>query len=324
MARPPLLISYVKTLKETVTDNVIHLGIAFDQNYVRHFYALITSVLAGNRQNNISIHAIITGLSDKEQQEVKNYIEQNGKSIQFYQIDEAFTKQFVLTSHWSPAAYYRLFFPLLIPQGIERLIYLDTDTVVVNELAALYNLEMGGYPVAAVYDNWVKSAPKIGINEEGHYFNSGMMLINLPVWREQKVSERAFKYLADYPERIDYVDQCGLNAVLINNWKKLDWKFNVLHSRIPEGMSEKEKTVFIKDKVILHYTLDRPWKMLCKNPYRHLYHQYLKDSPYKAKNKYVDYDVKKLPAFLKIKLVEAYFNFPLLQKAWQGLKTKLA
>jgi lipopolysaccharide biosynthesis glycosyltransferase len=89
-------------------------------------------------------------------------------------------------------------------------------------------------------------------------------------------------------------------------------------------MSQKEKEDFLKDKVIIHYTLDRPWKMLCQNPYRNLYHKFLNSSPYKPVHKYVDFGIKKLPAFFKIRLVEVYFNLPLLQRIWKGIKTKLA
>ena len=303
-------------------NNTINLGIAFDQNYVRHFFALFTSILHSNKQNHIVIHAIITGLSAAEKENIKTYAGENGAEVIFYEIDEDFVKKFVLTSHWSSAAYYRLFFPLLVPEEVKKLLYLDTDIIVVGDLATLYNTDVTGHAVAAVYDNWVKTAPQLGITEEGNYFNSGMMLINIPLWKEQKVSEHVFDYLAKYPERINYVDQCGLNAVLINNWLKLDWRFNVLHSRIPEAMSRKEKKAFLADKVILHYTLDRPWKMLCRNPYRDLYHKYLKLSPFQIPDKYTDYSIKKTPHFLKIKATELYFNMPVIKKIWRRIKTK--
>lgn len=299
----------------------IHLGIAFDQNYVRHFFALFASILDTNRQNRIVAHCIITGLSEAEKSQIKAYAEAHGAEIRFYEIDEAFVKRFVLTSHWSAAAYYRLFFPLLVPEEeVKKLLYLDTDIIVVSDLAPLYDTPLEGFAVGAVYDNWVKNAPQLGITEEGNYFNSGMMLINVPLWKERKVSEQVFEYLAKYPERINYVDQCGLNAVLINKWKKLDWRYNVLHSRIPSAMSHKEKKAFLADKVLLHFTLDRPWKMLCRNPYRHLYHKYLGMSPFRPTEKYTDYSIKKTPHFLKIMAAELYFNMPLVKKVWRRLK----
>lgn len=300
---------------------VIHLGIAFDQNYLQHFYALFASIIATNKGNTIHVHSIITGVCAQEQQTIEQYARANGHWISFYKIDAAQVEQFVLANAWSSAVYYRIFFPLLVPKEVERLLYLDTDIIVLKDLTPLYKTDFDGYPLAAVYDNWVKTAPLIGIEEEGHYFNSGMMLINMPEWRRQKISEQAFAYLAEHPEKIIFVDQCGLNAVLINNWKKLDWCFNVMRSRVPDEMSKREKQEFLKDKVLIHYTLDRPWEMLCRNPYRYLYHAYLKGSPFKRESKYVDYSIRKLPRLIKIKLVDFYYDLPFLKNIWRGLKS---
>lgn len=302
------------------SNQTIHLGIAFDNNYSRHFYALFTSILKNNKANSIHVHAIITGVAAEEQKRIEKYAVENHASVSFYEIDEAYVQSFVLTSTWSSAVYYRLFFPLIVPEEVTRLLYLDTDMIVVGDLASLYAMSFDGYPLAAVYDNWVKTAPQLGICEEGNYFNSGMMLINIPEWKEQKISEKVFRYLEDHPGNIRFVDQCGLNAVLVNNWKKLDFRFNVLRSYIPENMSNDERAGFLKDKIIIHYTLDRPWKMLCRNPYRDLYYRYLHQSPFKLEKKYEDFSMDKVPGFLRIKLLEFYHNLTVVKQVWRRIK----
>jgi lipopolysaccharide biosynthesis glycosyltransferase len=299
--------------------NPMHLAVAFDQNYTRHFYALAASIFDNNRANRIVFHCIFTGLSDRQKENIRKYLERNNSEVRYYEVDEAFVSRFVLTSNWTPAAYYRLFFPALVGQDVGKLLYLDTDTIVVDDLAPLFCCDLEGYPVGAVEDNLVKTAPQLGILEEGNYFNSGMMLMNIPVWKEQRVSEQVFEYISKYPERINYVDQCGLNAVLINRWKKLDWRFNVIHSRIPEAMTKRQRNEFLKNKVIFHFTRDRPWNMLCRNPYRDLYHKYLLQSPFQGKV-YEDYSIMKTPQFLKIKATEMYFELPLVQRIWRRIK----
>src|SRR5215203_1511905 len=108
-------------------DSAIHLGIAFDENYLRHFYALFASIIASNGANKIHVHAIITGVSEEEQQTIEQYARANGHSVSFYKIDEEEVKKFVLANTWSSAVYYRIFFPLILPKEVERLLYLDTD-----------------------------------------------------------------------------------------------------------------------------------------------------------------------------------------------------
>jgi lipopolysaccharide biosynthesis glycosyltransferase len=210
----------------------------------------------------------------------------------------------------------------MVPEDVKKLLYVDTDIVCVNDLAPLFSTSLEGYPVGAIYDKGVKTAPRIGITEEGNYFNSGVLLINVPVWNEQKISEQVLQFVADHAETIIYPDQDGLNAVLKGRWKKLDWRYNVMHMYIPPAMSSKEKRSFLADKVLLHYTLDRPWKMLCQSQFRGLYHKYLKASPFEVKDKYVDYSIKKLPHFLKIRAAEVYFDMPIVKKLWRRVRQR--
>jgi lipopolysaccharide biosynthesis glycosyltransferase len=311
-----------KNAEITTTAMTIHLGITFDQNYLSPFYALLMSILEHNRKHNVVIHAIITGVSDKAQQEIRDLIKQNNGDIHFYQIDQDFVSKFVLVSKWTSAVYYRLFFPFLIPEDVERLLYIDTDALVVNDLAELYQVNLQHYPVGAVYDNYVKTAPQLGIEEEGNYFNSGMLLMDIGKWKQQQISEKAMQFLADYPEKIKFVDQDALNAVLKDNWKKLDWKYNTMYSWIPEDIRKDQMGNFIKDKVILHFTLQRPWNTLCRNRYRDLYHHYLQISPAENKQKYTDFNSAKIVPLLKLRALEFYFDHPGIQKVWRTVARK--
>jgi lipopolysaccharide biosynthesis glycosyltransferase len=300
----------------------IHLAIAFDQNYLSPFYALLMSILEHNSRNKIVIHAIITGVTENEQEQIREFIRKHGHDINFYEIDQEYVSKFVLVSKWTAAVYYRLFFTFLIPADVQRLLYIDTDVLVVNDLSELYRQDLHSYPVGAVYDNYVKTAPQLGIEQEGNYFNSGVLLIDVAKWKEQQISEKAMQFLADYPDKIKFVDQDALNAVLKNNWKKMDWKYNTMYSLIPQDIRKDQLDDFIKDKVILHFTLQRPWNMLCRNRYRDMYHRYLQQSPAVNKNKYNDYNNSKLIPLLKIRALEFYFDNPGIQRVWRMVSGK--
>jgi lipopolysaccharide biosynthesis glycosyltransferase len=298
----------------------IHLAIAFDEKYLVPFYTLLTSVFYHNKQNTILIHAIATGISEQEKEAIIGYVRENNQDIRFYSIDEQFVSRFVLTSNWTAAVYYRLFFPFLVPPTVNRLLYLDTDTLVVNNLRAFDEIELQGYPVAAAYDNYVKTQPLIGIVEEGNYFNSGVMLINIPQWKQQEISEKAFNYLTVHPERIRFVDQDALNAVLKNNWIKIDNRFNLIYSVIPPGLARQQFNTFLADKIVLHFTLHRPWHMLCQNRFRYLYQYFQRLSPKKNEPTIVDFSARKVKGFVKIRLQEFYFDNPLIMRWWRKIK----
>ena len=297
----------------------LHLAAAFDQYYRAPFYAWLYSVLAHHTDQPVHFHLIAKDIPETEKQKIASIAQ--GHAVTFYPIDEQAAARFVLASKWTQAVYYRLYFPFLLPRSIERLLYLDVDTIVLTNLSDFYRLDLEGKPLAAVYDNYVKTQPLLGIHEPGNYFNSGVMLMDLKRWREMKISEDAIDYLLKYPESIRFVDQCGLNAILVNRWKKLDACYNFMYSYVPEEASLKELKGILQDKYVVHFTLQRPWEMLCKNRLRFLYFQYLKNWSGRTSN-YTDFAWRKIPSWLKIRAVEFYFDAPLARKIWRALKPK--
>ncbi|HTH54672.1 MAG TPA: glycosyltransferase family 8 protein [Cyclobacteriaceae bacterium] len=300
---------------------MIHLAIAFDENYRQQFYALLSSVLNHSKNQKLSFHLIAPSITKAEQEKIENYIVSQLAHAIFYPIEENTLSQLALRGNWTHAVYYRLLFPLLVSPEVERLLYLDSDTIVVNDLSNLYNADLGIFPVGAVYDIYVKEQQLIGI-PLGDYFNSGVLLIDIKKWKDQDISNRALTYLRNFPENILYVDQCGLNAVLKGNWKKMDYGFNVLYSYLPTESGLRELKQFISGKTIIHFTLQRPWNFLCKNRLRFLYKKFLFSSPLAGRpiRVYDDFRIAKIPEWFKIRVTEIYADFSFLQGFWKTLK----
>lgn len=300
----------------------MHIAIAFDSNYLIPFYALITSIFHNNPNQQITLHCIIRDIPEAEKQKIIEYINGHKNTIHFYNVDEELIAKFVVRSQWTTAVYYKIFFPLIVPDTLERLLYLDTDTLVVNNLSTLYHTDFQHYPLVAVYDDYVKIQPDLGLYEEGRYFNSGVMLFNLKEWRKQKISEKALDILSNHPEKITYVDQDALNAVLIDNWLRIPEKFNLLYSYIPQDLPRSAFKDFLKDKVIIHFTLQRPWSLLCQNRFRYLYKKYLRLSPKQHTQVIQDFSFEKIIPFIRLRIVEFYMDTKWLKTAWQKIKSQ--
>lgn len=304
-------------------EKLLHIALAFDQNYLNQFYILATSIFTTHQKGEIKFHIIPSGIPTNKLKEIENYVSAQGNSIHFYSVDESTIKKFVLVNQWTYAVYLRLFFPLVVPESVSKILYLDVDIVVVNPLYELWALDLGTLPVAAVYDNYVKTQPKIGITQEGDYFNSGVLLIDVPRWNALSISEKTMAYLHHNPDKIMFVDQCGLNAVLKGLWIKLPEKFNFIYSRVPASASLKELNALVKNIVVVHYTLQRPWQMLCRNRLAYLYFDYRSLVPRELRGqRYTDFSFNKLPALFRIKLLNLYFDLPWLGKWWRKLNGK--
>ena len=124
------------------------------------------------------------------------------------------------TRRYSPVSTTRLLAADLFPPEAERVLYLDSDLVVEDDLSPLWDLAPGDRPFLAVqngpdadFDRLVRAKfPDLAFPEGARYCNSGVLLIHLPEWRRQRIGERALEFLRTHPG-LSFPDQDALNAV---------------------------------------------------------------------------------------------------------------
>ena len=90
----------------------------------------------------------------------------------------------------------RLFIGTLLPKTVKRVLYLDCDTVVVQSIGNLWNLDLKGHVAGAVMEPTIYQVVKqeIGLKEQDPYFNSGVLLIDLERWRADGVEKRLLDF----------------------------------------------------------------------------------------------------------------------------------
>jgi len=276
--------------------NTIHIALTFDEKYITPFFVVLTSIFSNNPNSQFQVHAIATGVSLAEKDRIRTFVQQHQSKIFFYEVNTKQLQGLVVpeNSHLSLAMYYRLFLPFLVPEPIEKLLYLDTDIVVIGSLKELYhtnlyNLSFGAVPEVSA----TKNRPDLGIYEEDIYFNSGVLLMNIPEWKKQRITEKALQYVQENPEKLIYPDQDALNVVVANQYYKLSGKYNVLPFDIPEYLPIKKYKTFLQDKVIMHYTLKeyKPWSILSTHHFNYLYKKYFRQSPQAKEKLYTDVEI---------------------------------
>lgn len=255
----------------------IHIALAFDRNYIIPFFITLTSIFVNKKKSKIIIHAVTSDVKENEKSHIKNYVKDYCSDIFFYNISNYNLENLPIPAdtYFTRAIYYRLFIPLIIPKEIEKIIYLDTDTIVISDLEDLYDKETGSFPVGAALDNQMDIRPELGIYSKGAYFNSGVLLIDIKLWKSKNVTEKTVKFLAkNGGEKIRFGDQDALNFILKNNWYLLDQKWNVMRVDIPK-LPQKGYELFLKDKIVIHYN-DRfkPWQVSCDHKLKYIYDHY--------------------------------------------------
>ncbi|MGD1842041.1 MAG: glycosyltransferase family 8 protein [Thermonemataceae bacterium] len=298
----------------------IHLAIAFDDNYLIPFYALVSSIFHNNPNSTFQFHCITSKVPETEKAIIKKFIKENNSNILFYTVAESDIAHFVTLNHWNTSVYYKIFFPLIIDASVKRILYLDTDTIVVGAIEALYKTDLQNQPLGAVKDPYVGINPYFDLHMRKDYFNSGVMLIDMQRWNTLSISEKTIQFLNDHPEKIIYVDQDALNNVLIEKCRILPKTYNLMYTHLPKSTSKKYLKQYLQEITIIHFTLSRPWSFLCANRYRYLYKYYLYQSPKRKHNHIQDFSFSKLFPYFRMRLKELYNDTAFLQNAWRTFK----
>lgn len=174
------------------------------------------------------------------------------------------------------ATLFRLRIGDLLPDEIERVIYIDADVVVRRPLDNLWETNLQGRVLGAVRDPVVPwaAAPaglpwlEIGVAPDTPYFNAGVLVIDMGLWRSQRLSEHALQFLARH--RFLYADQCALNMVLAGSWTSIGPQWNLQGGHLcDEGSlawvteSRDALASAIDDPAIVQFntsSLGRPWE----------------------------------------------------------------
>jgi lipopolysaccharide biosynthesis glycosyltransferase len=310
----------------------ISIAVCFDQRYVPYVYVLLASVFERHTEVPVHIHVLAPGLPTTDEAALMAFVNRHGGQLYFHQLDIAALQGFVLpdhqTSYFTLANYYRLFLPGLVPMQLTRLLYLDVDTLIIGDLRSLFQLDMGDYVLGAVQDADMHVRHDLGLSHQNDYFNSGVLLMNLSQWREQRITERACELAVRYPEKVKgWVDQDALNLLLQGNWYRLDSRYNLMNGAIPADLPRHAHPQFLTDKVIIHYTgTPKPWHWACDSRLRYLYHRYALDVPQAQAQRTPPRRLTRpqLIQLAKSRLLEVYFNYPGIGRLWRQVKVILS
>ncbi len=256
---------------------MIHIVFACDDNYAQHAGVAIVSLREQQRKGlPVHVHVLDGGISPVNLGKLKE-LKDRHLDITIHQGNIEEYAQYLVLEHFSTAMYLRLSVEQILPPEIERIIYCDCDIVFLKPIDELWNTDLGGQWLAAVGDPpnppnlWRKD---LGIDEPGRYFNSGVLLIDLNLWRDHHICQQAKNFITSHWDTIRFPDQDGLNAILYKNWHRLDNRWNTLTFLV-----DKKK---MPDPAIVHYATEfKPWLYRSFDVYQGEYLKYLRLSPWR-------------------------------------------
>ena len=268
-------------------NNIIDVALSIDNNYVQHCAVLIASILKNNTsQYKYRFHILDGGITyeNKKKLESMKYIQDY--IIEYYDMCKFDFSFLPLNRSWiSAATYYRLMLTKILPETIDKILYLDCDIVVDGNLSEFYETDVSTVYAGVIEDeSSVRNSLKLGLK---NYFNAGVLLLNLQKLREFDFQTTWINYYKENESIIDLQDQDILNGVFNGNvkWLPLKWNANATLFTEPEykhNYSDEEADYAEKNRIIIHYTAEeKPWSKKCRHPLRKLYFKYILYTPFK-------------------------------------------
>lgn len=259
---------------------------ATDERYVPHLSVAIQSMLE-NGKGPYLIKVINGGIALNDWEKLEAVVEKyEGSRIDSCFFDDRLLDGIKINHHFNKSNYFRLFIPEFTE--CDKVLYLDSDIVVESNVDEFFNYDIDDYYVAAVENPGFMDHDRLYMSSSADYFNSGVMLINVKKWKIEKIGRRVVDFVNSEPERIAFVDQCGLNAIINGRWLKIPPKYNQQACIFEKNINlscyiESELEEAKKNPVVIHYTGSlKPWHFSNKHPYKKKYWHYRSKTDYRS------------------------------------------
>lgn len=272
---------------------MIHVVFNLDDTYAPHCAATIASICENHvGSTSIHFHLLCLNLTEASKRLLILFVKECKYQLSFYDVDaDLVTHLPNLTAHHhvTAATYLRLFLPKYLPKEIVKVVYLDCDVIVREDIEKLWNENVEGFALAAIEDVPIfEHNDRLGLQKDASYFNAGVLVVNLEYWRRHQASARFMECLRTEKTKIKFHDQDVLNIVLVEEKKIISPEWNIMDilfaepRRIPAGYMQQTKG-FLKSPAIIHFAGGlKPWDCKLHNPFQKDYFYYLDLTPWRG------------------------------------------
>lgn len=235
----------------------------FDKNYANYAAVSTYSALI-NTNKQAKAYWIIPKEDQLSAEMAKNYFSAEFKSnIEIVPAESKLFSQWKECCHFTRGMYLRLLLPQLLAE--EKVLYMDADTIVQNNVDELFQLELGEHFIGGILDPGGQHSriPRV-LNDP--YINSGVMLMNLGAMRQDHSLEKSVSIYERYHNDTAWPDQCVINkyaegkkTILHQKWNRLLFANSLTENQFNQYIHKNQTS-------IVHFVGSiKPWHKWC-NP----------------------------------------------------------
>jgi lipopolysaccharide biosynthesis glycosyltransferase len=241
-------------------------------------YSMVSNLPSGT---GIDIYVLSLGISDSTKAKIRRALSRPdiNLSLEIIEVDPGILDKMPECRHIKLAAYLRILLPTILPSNCEKVLYLDSDLLIREDITPLWLTDIGDQYVLAAPDGMIPSVShehglynwkELGMPADALCFNTGVLIINLARWRREDLSQKLFHYAAKHSSYLKWADQDVINALCFESWGLIPPQWNVIVRALPSiqaGEPSKFRDYFMSSfegisnrPAIVHYASEwKPW-----------------------------------------------------------------
>ncbi len=245
--------------------------ITINAQYINQLNILLNSIQKSNRDEKFNVYILNRDLNKKQIKEIEKGLNLEKFYINDIKINEEEISELpVYEERYPVEIYFRIFAAKYLPSDIDRILYLDSDTLVINKLDELYHMDFeGNYFIATTHIRKMLhkfNEIRLGMEKNEPYINTGVLLMNLEELRKIKIERKVIDFIQKNKKKLILPDQDIISAISGNKIKLVDdLKYNLgdrnLNYYNLNNPNQKIGMKWIcKNTVIIHYFgRNKPW-----------------------------------------------------------------
>lgn len=264
-----------------------------NNKFVPQIGAGICSVCENNREEDkIHFYVFSLGITEHNKEKLNQLVGDYGRKISIIEIEDMqnYLDFEFDTLGWNPVILARLFMSKILPEDLEKILYLDGDTIVCGSLRGLWNYNLQnktlGMSVEPTVDRQRKN--ELGLRDY-YYHNSGVLMVDLARWRQIGAEKKIIDFYKEKNGKLFAADQDAINGALKDEICQIPPKYNFCNiyyqypykflCKLMNPLSYFSESVFrdsVENPVIIHYLgEERPWRRGNAHRYKSDYNRYL-------------------------------------------------
>ncbi|TKB95280.1 glycosyltransferase family 8 protein [Pedobacter cryophilus] len=242
-------------------ENVIYLASNCDNDFVLFYAALLKSIETHHHTGEkIISHLIGDDITDENKRKVEESLNKGIIEIRWLSSKSFLPAGLNLPddrSLFPITIYMNLYLAYSLPQEIKKILYLDVDLIVQDDISNLYNIDLGENIIAAALDRYknfghpwggVRNHKVLGFSPDLPYLNTGVMLIDTEKWRANDITAKTINAINKHKKYSHLADQYGLNVV----FGKLPWIV------LPQKWNHVSFEKPVEKPSIIHFIAEKP------------------------------------------------------------------